>query len=137
VNILKLRIHKDSLRFRFNREEVEALSRGEKLEERVRVGPGGDQAFGYCVAPTQEPLGETGLRVRMQGQLMCVDVCAESLKAWHQSAELALSGEQRWDGQSVTVLLEKDLQRLNPKPGDDSRELYPNPLFGKARCDHP
>jgi hypothetical protein len=134
---MKLRIHKGSLRFRFNREEVEALSRGEKLEETVRVGPGSDQNFGYSVAPSHEPFGEAGLRVQMQGQKLCVDVSAERLTAWHESAELSLSGQQTWDEQSVTVLLEKDMQRLNPKPGEESRELYPNPLYGKARCDHP
>jgi len=134
---MKLRIHKGSLRFRFNREEVEALSRGERLEETVRVGPDEDQTFGYFVAPSPEPLGEAGLRVRLRGNQLCVDVSAESLKAWHQSAELALSGVQKWDNQSVTVLLEKDMQRLNPKPGEESKDLYANPLFGKARCDHP
>lgn len=134
---MKLRIHKNSLRFRFNREEVEALARGERLEETVHVGPGAGQAIGYSVAPTREPLGGTGLSVQMQAQLLLVEVDADNLKAWHESPELALSGTQSWDGQSVTVLLEKDMQRLNPKPGEDSTKTYPNPLFGIAHCDHP
>ena len=134
---MKLRIHQNSLRFRFNRDEVEALSRGESLAAAVQIGPGPTQRFAYCVAPVVEGLGGATLRARMEGLALDVSVSADAIRRWHESPELALSAEQDSGGSTLKVLLEKDMQRLNPKPEEEAPNVYPNPLFGKARCDHP
>jgi len=117
--------------------EVEALSRGESLEDVAQIGPGADQRFIYRVVPAAAGLEGKLMFARLDGLALNVAVSAEALKQWHESPELALAADQGSPGSTLKLLLEKDLQRLNPKPGEDSSSSYPNPLFGKVRCDHP
>lgn len=130
---MKLRIHRNSLRLRFQREEVARLAGGEAVEASVQFGPGPDQRLVYRVSPT----GDGPARATLSGQTITVIVGLDLVRQWDTSADLALTAEQTWDGGAFTILLEKDLQRLNPKPGEDEPGVYPNPLFGKVRCDHP
>ena len=134
---MKLRIHRNSLRFRFDREEVGRLSRGESLEASIQFGPGPEQTFTYRVAPAAIASGDTSARARLERQTLTVQVSSDAVKQWNEGEELALAASESWDGYTLNVLLEKDLQRLNPKPGEGSPNDYPNPNFGKVRCDHP
>lgn len=133
---MKLRIHKNSLRFRFDRKEVERLDGGESLEASIRLGPAANQLFTYCVVPQEGAVAGRAARVRFERQCITVTVSPRAVKQWHEGADLALTAEETWDGYTLQLLLEKDMQRLNPKPGEESPDVYPNPLFGKARCKH-
>ena len=134
---MKLRMHKNSLRFRFDREEVAQLNEGVALESAIYLGPGEDHKFIYCVVPATDVPKEETVRTRLEQRTLTVTVSRDALQQWHDGADLALAAEEAWDGHVLKVLLEKDMQRLNPKPGDDITNVYPNPMFGKARCDHP
>lgn len=139
---MKLRIHKDSIRFRFAREEVLALSRGQTLEECVSVGPLESQRLSYRIVPDPDvpysvSSGPPGIRAEFEANRLTISVPCHALEAWHQGPQLALEGEQAWSNGALRILLEKDLQRLNSKEGEASTAVYPNPLFGKVRCDHP
>jgi len=134
---MKLRIHKDSIRFRFTRQEVETLSGGQPLEERVAVGPSPQQALVYRVVPEIDVSGRSGIRAGFESNTLTVTAPKQIFQAWHDGEQLAIEEEQIWTTGKVRILLEKDMQRLNPKEGEEAPGIYPNPLFGKVRCDHP
>ena len=131
---MKLRIHGQSLRFRLGRAEVDALFEGWSLEERVEFGPPGTPALVYRIAPDQA-VGALP-RAELQGASITLHVPAASLKLWRDGGDLGLEAEQSWPGGTLRLLLEKDLQRLNPKAGEEPGDVFPHPLFGKKRCDH-
>lgn len=134
---MKLRIHKDSIRFRFTRGEVEALSHGRTLEESVAVGPSAHQTLAYRVTPAEGAPEGASIHAALEDSRLTVSVPVGTLRAWHEGDQLAIDEEQVWATGTLRILLEKDLQRLNPKPDEEPAGVYPNPLFGKARCDHP
>jgi hypothetical protein len=134
---MKLRIHRDSIRFRFTRGEVEALSHGRILEESVAVGPLARQILAYCVVPEEGACESAAVRAAFEDGKLTVSAPVGTLKAWHEGAQLAITEEQVWDTGRLRIVLEKDMQRLNPKPDEESADVYPNPQFGKVRCDHP
>ncbi|MBL8237480.1 MAG: hypothetical protein JNM66_08690 [Bryobacterales bacterium] len=130
---MKLRIHKDSVRIRFTRDEAEALSEGTVLTEHVAIGPLEEQRLCYRVVPN----GAEGIRAGFAENTISIYVPKSELLAWYEGENLALEAVQSWNGGQVRLLLEKDLQRLNPKPGGEPEMVYAHPLFGKKRCDHP
>ena len=130
---MKLRIHKDSIRFRFTREEARALSEGMVLAEHVAVGPLAEQQLSYRVVPD----GPGPISVAFADNTISVFVPQAELLDWYEGEILALETTQNWSGGKVRVMLEKDLQRLNPKPGDEPKGVYSHPLFGVKHCDHP
>jgi hypothetical protein len=132
---MKLRIHGDSIRFRFDRREVARLSAGEGVASAIRLGPGAAATLSYRVVPV---LAGPPLAARMDGQQVTVEADLSAIRNWCEGPELSLQGAQECpDGGVLQILLEKDLQRLNPKPGDNTADVYPNPKFGIERCDHP
>jgi hypothetical protein len=134
---MKLRIHKDSIRFRFTRGEVETLLSGKALEESVAMGPLAHQALAYRVAPEHSASENRRIRAEFEANKLTVSVPSQIVQAWHEGDQLAIEEEQKWATGKVRILLEKDMQRLNPKEGEETTGVYPNPLFGKVRCDHP
>ncbi len=131
---MKLRIYGPSLRFRFDAREVEKLGQGETLTASVAFGPDAPFALCYRVVPVED---EGGLRVRFESPAtITVTASLDSLRAWSQSEDLAITMEEAWEGGSLKLILEKDMQRLNPKPEEESPHAFPNPLFGKVHCTH-
>lgn len=134
---MKLRIHNNSLRFRVCPTEVEALNRGEALENRIAAGPAESAALVYRIVPEPMAASDAAMRADLNRQTLTVHVPLQMIRGWRDGQKLGLEAQQNWDGGSLRILLEKDMQRLNPKDGEESADVYPNPLFGKVRCDHP
>ncbi len=130
---MKLRIHKDSVRLRFTRDEAKALSEGTVLTEQVAIGPLEEQRLSYRVVPN----GAEGIRAGFADNTISVYVPKAELVSWYEGETLALEATQSWNGGQVRLLLEKDMQRLNPKPGEEPEGVYAHPLFGVKHCDHP
>jgi hypothetical protein len=134
---MKLRIHNHSLRVRVTRGEVETLHGGEPLEDRIAVGPSESAALVYRIVPDHLAAQDAVMRVDLNRHTLTLHVPSQMIRIWRKGQELGLEAQQNWDGGSLRILLEKDMQRLNPKDGEESADVYPNPLFGKVRCDHP
>ena len=130
---MKLRIHRDSIRFRFTRDEAKALSEGTVLTEIVAVGPLEEQRLAYRVVPN----GTEGIRAGFVDNTISVFVPKTELLTWYEGEDLALEATQNWNGGQVRLLLEKDMQRLNPKPAEEPARVYSHPLFGIKHCEHP
>lgn len=134
---MKLRIHRNSLRFRLSREEVEALARGEGLGDSVAVGPLASQQLAYRIVPDPDAPAEAPMKAEFAGNALSVLVPLAGLRRWHEDSRLELAGAQAWPGGAVRLLLEKDLQRLDAKPAEAEGEVYPHPGFSKVRGERP
>lgn len=137
---MKLRIHSNSLRFRFDKQEVEALAKGHAVEACIQLGPTRDHNFAYRVVPI--PGANFTSQIRFENQTLTILVPGSALASWFAGPELTIAFDQSWPeassaGPALHVSLEKDMQRLNSKPGEPLDRLYPNPQFGKVRCSHP
>lgn len=130
---MKLRIHKDSIRFRFTKEEAKALSEGAVLAECVAVGPLAEQQLSYRVVPD----GPGRIGVAFAENTISVFVPQAELRTWYEGENLTLETTQNWSSGQVHLSLEKDLQRLNPKPGEEPQGVYSHPHFGAKHRDHP
>jgi hypothetical protein len=130
---MKLRLNHDSIRLRFTQPEAKALGEGVVLTDKVSIGPLEEQSLSYRVVPN----GAEGIRVGFIDHTISVYVPKTVLASWYEGEDVAVEATQAWNGGKVRILLEKDLQRLNPKPAEEPQGVYSHPLFGKKHCEHP
>ena len=83
------------------------------------------------------PDGPGRIGVAFAENTISVFVPQAELRTWYEGENLTLEATQNWSSGQVRLLLEKDLQRLNPKPGEEPNGVYSHPLFGAKHCDHP
>jgi hypothetical protein len=100
---MKLRLQENSVRFRVNAGEVESLGAGERLEQRIDLGPGDPAALTYSVAP-----GGDRMALAFSGGALSLTVPAADIAAWAGS-EKQLSIEDIRG--ALEIVLEKDLER--------------------------
>lgn len=109
---MKLRIHDNSARLRLSRTDVDRLSRGETLEEKIEFQPG--HALSYSLAV--EPVDQAG--ARMEGSAIRFFVPSARAARWLGSAEVGVTGPG--------VVIEKDFQCLHRESSEDA-DSFPNP----------
>jgi len=57
-------------------------------------------------------------------------------QVWANSERVGLNHEQKVNGEaSLTIVIEKDFQCLEPRPNEDQSDSFPNPAKGAA-CGH-
>ena len=94
-----------------------ALQAGQPLEASIGFGPDPACSLTYRVLPDGSPAAT--LCAEFASNAINVRIPAETVEAWAAGAELGISGQLSWAGGSLSILVEKDLQRLNPKAGED------------------
>lgn len=119
---MKLRIRGNSIRMRVSRSEVERIAAGASCEDQIRFAGGG--ALKYRVEVTANgPLAAV-----LAGTDITLRVPRAAVDRWADPAEVSIAGEQALeDGDSVSILLEKDFACLVPRAGEDDSDLFPNP----------
>ena len=125
---MKLRIHKDSLRLRLNRSDVEQFQETGMCTESLRFGS--DSQLIYTLGISSQ------LKV-MQAQYRqdCIRILLpiEVARRWAASDQISLSLNPR-DGSGPALLVEKDFQCFHSEersPSDDA-EGFSNPLSGRS-----
>jgi hypothetical protein len=118
---MKLRVLDSTLRFRLDRAEVEALGGGQPQEAATHF-PGGE-VFGYRLVPTS---GEIGAVFDRRG--ITLSIPSDRLLAWAQDEQQVDIQEtlSPSDG-SLALLIEKDLECLEPRGGEDPSNRFVNP----------
>jgi hypothetical protein len=121
---MKLRIRGNSIRLRLMQGEVEQLKLKEQIEERVTF-PGGESLI-YRLA-----LADV-LYATLAHHTLQVDIPRKEALEWIYSEEISLE-EQTLDanGAELRILIEKDLQCLTERVGEDESDAFPNP---KKEC---
>ena len=108
---MKLRMAKDSIRFRILRSELEALRAGTPLSETVRLRPGAGGVFGYVlrIGPQTEPV-----QVQFEACTISVQISPRQFAFWSREEEVGVYEQLDFgnDG-SLRIVLEKDFACLD------------------------
>lgn len=120
---MKIRLYKDSIRFRLSQPEVKALAEKGLVSTSSQLGPNPSQTLQWTLLRHQAD--EFG--VRFDSGSMKVLLPAATVMAWADSEEVGIRHTfQLADGAQLHFLLEKDFRCLTPRDEDES-ENFPNP----------
>lgn len=119
---MKLRVRGNSIRLRLTQREVAELATKGRVEESVAFAPG--ERLAYALVCGDAP----ALRARcVQGSIE-VSIPSSLAKDWAAGEQLGLEAEQPiGPGETLRILVEKDLACIRPRTGEDDTDAYPNP----------
>lgn len=121
---MKLRILDDSIRLRLSQSDVAALGSQGRVIAQTRFGIAGPAlVYSLSVADdAQHP------RARFEGDAIAVELPAEVARQWVETDLVGVSSEQDiGDGQSLTLLIEKDFKCAVPRDGEENYDGFENP----------
>ena len=115
---MKLRFRHNSLRLRVNRREVEALSTGLPLAERVHFP--GDTQFAYVL--------ETALSAAPQAEfkegVMRIAIPSSEIKTWAATDSIGMYFDMPANGSFLKVAVEKDLECVDGPAEERDPDAY-------------
>jgi hypothetical protein len=119
---MKLRLHDDSLRLRLDRDEVDAIGRGEAVETSARI-PGGR------TLRWRLEVGGDEVTALLADDRVTVRLPAAVAAHWAgDDTEVSVRGRPSTaDGASLAILVEKDFECLEPRAGESQRNRFANP----------
>lgn len=119
---MKLRIRGDSIRLRLTPSEVKQLAEEGRVEQALRFGP--DERFTYAIA-----FGGSTLSATLEDRGIEVTVPGEAVRAWAASTDaVGIEGARDLGGgETLRILVEKDVACLTERPREDDADAFPNP----------
>jgi hypothetical protein len=125
---MKLRIYRNSLRFRLSPADVAKLAGSGSIREITRFG--GGQEF-LCSLNVRA--GIEAIQAVLSSNGISVEVPAGVAREWSKSETVGLHYSQPLgDGGSLEIAIEKDFECSDGSSEGPKEELYPNP---KKTCD--
>lgn len=112
---MKLRINENSIRLRLTPDEVEKVSKGEKVSSLVELLNG---QFCYELRAGSVWSAETA------GPSIYISIPQTEVLDWAENSKVGF--EQRFEN-GLLLLIEKDFQCLHPRKHEQEDHLYPNP----------
>ena len=120
---MKLRIRDNSIRLRLTRGEVELL-RDTGLVAATTGFPGGRE-FQYRVEGSPASVNPGAF---FSDNIVTVRLPESTVLAWANSEQVSIEGEQRLDdGETLSILVEKDFVCLAPRDGEDESDMFAHP----------
>ncbi|MGB5257226.1 MAG: hypothetical protein WBN07_03570 [Woeseiaceae bacterium] len=120
---MKLRIKDNSIRLRLSRTEVASL-RDSGIVAATTGFPGGRE-LGYRVESSPASVSPAAF---FSGNVVTVRLPESAVRAWADSEEVSMLGEQALDdGGTLKVLVEKDFACLTEREDEDESDMYPHP----------
>ena len=120
---MKLRIRDNSIRLRLERSEVDTLR--DKGLVAAKTGFPGGRDLGYVVESS--PASVTPGAV-LSDSTVTVRLPETIVLAWANSEQVSIVGEQRLgEGDTLSILVEKDFACLAPRDGEDESDMFPHP----------
>lgn len=120
---MKLRIRDNSVRLRLTRGEVDTLR--ERGVVSCRTGFPGGREFQYAVESSPACVSPGAF---LSDSVMSVRLPETAVFAWATTEQVSIEGEQRLqDGETVSILVEKDFACLAPREGEDESDMFPHP----------
>lgn len=127
---VKLRILDNSIRLRLTRSEVDVLS-AEGLVAAETSFPGGRE-FRYELESSPASVSPAAF---FSERVMTVRVPEGTVRAWADSDEVSIAGEQRLeDGAILEILVEKDFKCLSGREDEDDMFEHPLASAEDASC---
>ena len=122
---MKLRLYRNSIRFRLSQSEVLELGEKGLLSESISFGINPDNKISYFLERSQEG----NIRSSFQNNQLRIYIPQASIQKWATNleevgmyADLSLG-----EGKAIQVSIEKDFKCLVDRPGEEEGDLYPNP----------
>ena len=126
---MKLRIRDNSVRLRLTQTETDMLNTQGVVTARTRF-PGG-RSLEYAVVSS--PASVTPAAHFSENRLTVL-LPETVVLAWATTEQVSMRGEQRLeDGDTVSILVEKDFQCLAPREGEDESDMFAHPLEDSAK----
>lgn len=120
---MKLRIRDNSLRLRLTRGEVDTLRKDGLTQARIEF-PGG-RSLAYVVESSPACVSPGAF---FSENVIAVRLPETTVLAWASTEQVSIEGEQLADdGQSLSILVEKDFACLVPRDDEDPSDMYSNP----------
>jgi hypothetical protein len=120
---MKLRINRNSLRFRLSPADLERLDDVGAISEKAEFAPGVE--FSYMIRARS---AIHAIRANLDANSIIVEIPTSMVSDWRQSDTVGLHHTQPLDnGSTLDVLIEKDFECLDEKMNEPGVVLYPNP----------
>ena len=127
---MKLRIKGNSIRLRLSRSEVRQLANDGVVAQFTDFGDFSPQRFGYALHAVLE---DPTVSARFADGRMIVRVPAGAVRQWAQTDQIGIQAVQRTtDGGELRILIEKDLECIEPAADESQEDAFPNPQL--AAC---
>ena len=126
---MKLRIHKNSLRLRLGPSEITRLLALGRIEETIRLAPGGNARLTYALELA--PPASNDLTIRYAPPEFTVLVPTAQAQIWADGSAVGISGKIAVGDDTLELLVEKDFACVDRKP-ELNEDTFPNPKAGAA-----
>jgi hypothetical protein len=103
---MKLRIHKDSIRFRFTGGEAAALASGNVPQESLALGPLPGQSLTCRVTPDAGASDAACIHAQFEDNRPTVPVPPPARRTWQAGEQLAIGEVPVWSTGKLRILLE-------------------------------
>jgi hypothetical protein len=128
---MKLRLKNNSVRLRLTQGEVARLAWMGRVEERIEFGLEPQRIFVYALQAASDA---ENVRATFENNGINVFVPKEQAEYWTQTAQVGIEAKQTIGGEkTLRILIEKDFDCLEPRPGEDDADAFPHPS-GNVKC---
>lgn len=125
---MKLRIRGNSLRFRLTQSELALLIRAGRVEDGLHFPPGASNRLVYAVEISN---GGDGVRAWCRQDEIGISLPLRLAQIWNDTDQVGIEARLPLEGNAwLTVVVEKDFRCLQPRPGEDESDHFPNPQPG-------
>ena len=123
---MKLRIKGDSLRLRFDQNELQSLKETGKITSKISFGPSNELIYVLGAGESDQ------LEVSFNDNVVSVYLPPNEVQQLIETDLVSVKREvQVGDSKILQVLVEKDFHCLTEREGEDESKSFPNPLADK------
>lgn len=127
---MKLRLKNNSVRLRPTQTEVARFAETERVEEAIEFGLEPHRQFVYALESGSE---FEEIQAKFENNQITVFMPKTQADEWTRAAQVGMQIEQMiGDEKTLRLLIEKDFACLEPRAGEDERDVFPHPSEGKA-----
>ena len=119
---MKIRIYDDSVRLRLDRSEVSLIGAGETVTASTHFPD--QQTFNYSLSVADQ----SAVSARFDTQRIEVTLPRDAAARWANDATaVSIHGQEPLPDGTLTLLIEKDFECLEPRAGEDQSNRFVNP----------
>ncbi len=119
---MKLRLYRNSIRFRLSPGEVEQLHQRGSLSESISITPNVDFVYGLHSRPI------AAAKVTFDSKTLAVELPQTAVAHWAAGSDVEITAEQDvGGGRRLKILIEKDFECLHPEMTEPGVKFYPHP----------
>ena len=116
---------KNSIRFRLTQSEIKRLSDLGQIKETINFGADFGGGFTYVLKVDPDATQVTAIA---ESNIITVVLPRSTAQSWIETDLIGLEADQSvGGGYKLRLIIEKDFACLNPRPGEDQSDSFPNP----------